>query len=97
MNFWKNSIFFMEPLSKDHPPTWFLFITPIFVTIIIPISYYIFVKKTYILKLIVDTNYPVYKFFKNKWYFDEVYDFIFVKGCKKLGLFFWKKIDIRLY
>jgi NADH-quinone oxidoreductase subunit L len=93
-DFWKNSIFFMEPLSKDHPPTWFLLITPILVTIIIPISYYIFIKKTHILKLIVDTNYPLYKFFKNKWYFDEVYDFIFVKGCKKLGLFFWKKIDI---
>ncbi len=95
-DFWKNSIFFKEPLSQDHPPTWFLFITPILVTIIIPISYYIFVKKTYILKLIVETNYPVFKFFKNKWYFDDLYDFLFVKGCKKLGLFFWKKIDIRL-
>ena len=44
----------MEPLSQDHPPTWFLLITPILVTITIPFSYYIFVKKTNILKLIVD-------------------------------------------
>tara|TARA_B100001741_G_scaffold66272_1_gene52551 strand:+ start:1461 stop:3380 length:1920 start_codon:yes stop_codon:yes gene_type:complete len=93
-NFWKNSIFFIEPLSQKHPPTWFLLITPILVTITIPISYYLFVKKTIILKLIVDSNYPVFKFLKNKWYFDELYDFIFVRGCKRLGLFFWKKIDI---
>ena len=44
--------------------------------------------------MLIETNYPVYKFLKNKWYFDEIYDFIFIKGCKKLGLFFWKKIDI---
>ena len=94
-NFWKNSIFFMEPLSQDHPPTWFLLMTPILVTITIPFSHYIFVKNTNILKLIVDSNYPVFNFFKNKWYFDEAYDFIFVKGSKKLGLLFWKKIDIR--
>tara|TARA_B100000676_G_C17556044_1_gene569823 strand:+ start:84 stop:629 length:546 start_codon:yes stop_codon:yes gene_type:complete len=94
-NFWKASIFFIEPLSLDHPPTWFLLTTPILVTAAIPLSYYIFVKNTYILKLIVDANYPLFKFFKNKWYFDEVYDLIFIKGCKKLGIFFWKRIDVR--
>ena len=30
---------------------------------------------------------------KNKWYFDELYDFIFVKSFKNLGNFFWRKID----
>ena len=95
MNFWQNSIFFLEPLSKDHPPIWFLFATPIIVTLSIPFAYYIFIKKNDILNIIVNTNYPLYKFFKNKWYFDEVYDFIFVKGCKKIGTFFWKKVDIR--
>ena len=36
---------------------------------------------------------PVYAFLYNKWYVDEVYDFIFVKGAKALGDFFWKKGD----
>ena len=30
---------------------------------------------------------------KKKWYFDELYDFIFVKSFKNLGNFFWRKID----
>ena len=94
VNFWRDSIYFLEPLSQDHPPDWFLFITPILVTALIPLVYFLFVKKPSISKLLIETNYPVYKFLKNKWYFDEIYDFIFVKGCKKLGLFFWKKIDI---
>ena len=36
---------------------------------------------------------PIYTFFYNKWYVDEVYDFIFVRGAKALGDFFWKQGD----
>ena len=43
-NFWKNSIFFLEPLSQDHPPSWFVLLTPILVILSIPAAYYIFVK-----------------------------------------------------
>ena len=43
-NFWQDSIFFLKPLSTDHPPTWFLLTTPILVTASIPVAYYLFVK-----------------------------------------------------
>lgn len=33
---------------------------------------------------------PVWAFLYNKWYFDEIYDFIFVKGARALGDLFWK-------
>ncbi len=36
---------------------------------------------------------PIYLFLLNKWYFDEVYDVIFVRGAKALGRFLWKKGD----
>jgi NADH-quinone oxidoreductase subunit L len=36
---------------------------------------------------------PVYRFVLNKWYFDELYNFIFVKPAFWLGRFFWKKGD----
>ena len=78
INFWRDSIYFFEPLSQEHPPTWFLYMAPIIVTLSIPIAYYIFIKKTLIIKLFAEANYPIYKFLKNKWYFDELYDFIFV-------------------
>jgi NADH-quinone oxidoreductase subunit L len=36
---------------------------------------------------------PLYLFLKNKWYFDELYDAIFVKPAIALGRFFWKRGD----
>jgi NADH-quinone oxidoreductase subunit L len=36
---------------------------------------------------------PLYLFLKNKWYFDELYNVVFVKPALALGRFFWKKGD----
>ena len=36
---------------------------------------------------------PLYLFLLNKWYFDELYDAIFVKPALAIGRFFWKKGD----
>ena len=35
----------------------------------------------------------LYRFLLNKWYFDEIYDFIFVRPAKWLGRFLWKRGD----
>ncbi len=94
--FWGNSIKFLEPLSINHPPMWFILLTPILVIISIPIAYYLFVINKTILGELVKGNQSFYKFLLNKWYFDEIYDLIFVEFSKKIGLFFWKKIDVRI-
>jgi NADH-quinone oxidoreductase subunit L len=36
---------------------------------------------------------PIHAFLYNKWYFDEIYDFVFVKGARALGDLFWKGGD----
>ena len=36
---------------------------------------------------------PLYLFLLKKWYFDEIYDAIFVRPAMALGRFFWKKGD----
>ncbi len=36
---------------------------------------------------------PVYLLFLNKWYFDEIYDYLFVRPTKWLGRFLWKVGD----
>ena len=36
---------------------------------------------------------PLYKFLLNKWYFDEVYDVLFVRSANWLGGFLWKRGD----
>ena len=48
-NFWGESIKFLEPLSEDHPPLWFILLTPTIVTLSIPISYYLFLRDKSIL------------------------------------------------
>ena len=95
-NFWQNSIFFLEPLSNDHPPLWFLFLTPTLVILSIPIAYYLFVKNKKLPEQIANVNKPLYQFLLNKWYFDELYDALIVKPSKRLGLFLWKFFDIKL-
>ena len=95
-SFWNQSLFFLEPLSSEHPPTWFLLLTPILVTLSIPISYYLFVKNKKVVEGIVKVNQPLYKFLKNKWYFDELYEVIFIKSSKTIGSFLWKFCDVRI-
>jgi len=38
-------------------------------------------------------NAGLYQFLLNKWYFDELYDFLFVRPAKRLGHFLWKRVD----
>ena len=94
-NFWKDSIFFLEPLSNDHPPLWFIVFTPILVILSIPTAYYFFIINKKFTNEIVKGNLPLYDFLKNKWYFDEIYEYLFVRPSKNIGLYFWKKIDLR--
>jgi len=95
-NFWSQSIKFLEPLSTEHPPTWFLLLTPCLVLLSIPIAYYFFVKNKQLPDQIANNNKPLYNFLINKWYFDELYEVIFIKPCKKIGLFLWKFCDGKL-
>ncbi|MDC1170560.1 NADH-quinone oxidoreductase subunit L [Candidatus Pelagibacter sp.] len=95
-SFWGNSIFFLEPLSEEHPPIWFLLLTPILVCSSIPISYYLFIKNKDLPNSIVEINKPLYNFLVNKWYFDELYEILFIKPSKKIGLFLWKFFDVKI-
>ena len=94
--FWGESIKFLKPLSTDHPPLWVILITPALVLLSIPLAYYLFVKNKEIPNLFAQSNRPLYNFLLNKWYFDELYDFIFINPSKKIGLFFWKIGDIKI-
>jgi len=95
-NFWRDSIFFLKPLSTDHPPLWFLLLTPTLVILSIPLAYYLFVKNRNLPERLASINKPLYQFLLNKWYFDELYDVLFVKPSKKLGLFLWKFFDLKI-
>ncbi len=42
---------------------------------------------------VAEANRPLYLFLLNKWYFDEIYDAIFVRPAQALGRFLWKRGD----
>ena len=95
-HFWGESIKFLNPLSTEHPPLWIVLTTPILVILSIPISYYLFVKNKEIPNWFANSNKPIYNFLVNKWYFDELYNLIFVQFSKKIGLYFWKVFDVKI-
>ncbi len=92
-SFWLNSIFFIENISHDHIPLWFLILTPLLVIISIPVSYFLFVKDKKILDGFIEKYKKLYTFLLNKWYIDEFYEIILVNPIKKIGYIFWKKGD----
>ena len=94
--FWNSSILFLQTINHDHPPTWLLTLTPSIVILAIPISYYLFVVNKKIVANFVIKNKFLHQFLVHKWYFDELYDFLFVKPSKKIGIFFWKNVDIKI-
>ena len=95
-SFWNDSIMFLNPLSTDHPPLFIIIITPILVILSIPLSYYLFVKNNKLTDTIAQSNKFLYNLFLNKWYFDELYDYILIQPLKKIGLFLWKFFDLRI-
>ena len=92
--FWQDSIFFLNEITHEAIPLWFLLITPVLVLISIPISFYLFILKPKVLEEFKNTNLPLYNFLLNKWYIDELYEKVFVNPAKKIGSFFWKKGDV---
>ena len=57
------------------------------------IAWYMYLKNTKLPGAIASLNEPLYKFLLNKWYFDELYHYIFVIPARGIGKFFWKIID----
>jgi NADH-quinone oxidoreductase subunit L len=94
--FWSNSILFLNLIEYGHPPYWLILITPIIAVLSIPTSYFLFMKNEKFLRTLVQKNNFLYNFLLNKWYFDELYDFVFVLPLKKIGLIFWKKGDVNI-
>ena len=96
--FWKGALFTLpenEILEEfHHVPLlvkWSPFIAMAlgFVT-----AWYFYIKSPETPRRLAESQKVLYEFLLNKWYFDEIYDFLFVRSAKALGRFLWKKGDI---
>ena len=57
------------------------------------VSYLFYIRRPYLPVELANQQPLLYQFLLNKWYFDELYDFIFVRPAKRIGYFLWKVGD----
>ncbi|MGA0539340.1 NADH-quinone oxidoreductase subunit L [Neotabrizicola sp. VNH66] len=57
------------------------------------LSWLFYIKNPSLPKRLAAQQRPLYLFLLNKWYFDEIYDFLFVRPAKWLGGFLWRNGD----
>lgn len=60
----------------------------------IAIALTMYMKNTTLPKKFTDTFPALHRAVYNKWYIDELYDFVFVNPCKAAGRFLWKGFDV---
>ena len=98
--FWKGALFTgaeNEILEEfHHVPLW-VKLSP-FVAMLLGLltAWYFYIRSPETPKRLAEDHQMLYRFLLNKWYFDELYDFIFVRPAKWLGTFLWKQGDGRV-
>ena len=57
------------------------------------VAYVFYIQRPELPTTLARSQRPLYEFLLNKWYFDEVYDVVFVRGALRLGRLLWKGGD----
>ncbi|MGL4280141.1 MAG: proton-conducting transporter membrane subunit, partial [Albidovulum sp.] len=81
-------------LDDAHHAPWWVKVSPFVAMLIGFITAWVFYIRDPSIPGRLAAQQPIlYRFLLNKWYFDEIYDVIFVRPAKWLGSFLWKKGD----
>jgi NADH-quinone oxidoreductase subunit L len=90
--FWRASLF-VGAGREGELPAW-VELAPLTVTIIgFLIAFYYYILHPDLPRKLAARRGLLYLFLYNKWYFDELYDFLFVRPAFWIGRFLWKKGD----
>jgi NADH-quinone oxidoreductase subunit L len=95
--FWaKSTLAFNEHLMHaiHEVPLWVKLSSTIAMLIGLSTAYFMYIRSEDAPARLAATFRPLYNFFLNKWYFDELYDFLFVKPAFWFGRLFWNRGDI---
>ncbi|RWI27973.1 MULTISPECIES: NADH-quinone oxidoreductase subunit L [unclassified Mesorhizobium] len=95
--FWKASLFTLPEnhiLHDIHEVPFWVKLAP-FVAMLIgfAIAWQFYIRAPEMPKNLAAQHRGLYAFLLNKWYFDELFDFLFVRPAKRLGHFLWKTGD----
>jgi NADH-quinone oxidoreductase subunit L len=95
--FWKNAIFLAPDnhiLEEMETAPWLVSLLPTLMMLGgFGIAYYMYIAQPSAARALAEQNPILYRFLLNKWYFDEVYDFLFVRPAFWIGRLFWKGGD----
>ncbi|QKG71658.1 NADH-quinone oxidoreductase subunit L [Erythrobacter mangrovi] len=94
--FWSGSIFYNESLIHAMHNVPYLVKYAAFIVMVLGlfVAWLAYIKDTSIPGKTAEQLGPVYRFLYNKWYFDELYHYLFVVPAFWLGRQFWKLGDI---
>jgi NADH-quinone oxidoreductase subunit L len=96
--FWKGALFTLpenQILEEfHHVPLWVKWSPFVAMALGFVTAWYMYIKNPSAPKKLAEQQWMLYQFLLNKWYFDELYDFLFVRSAKALGRFLWKKGDV---
>jgi NADH-quinone oxidoreductase subunit L len=99
-HFWRGAIFLGEEnhvLHDMHEVPFAIVWTPTLMMIIgFALAWYYYIYNPSAAPALARQFDILYRFLLNKWYFDEIYDFLFVRPAKWIGRFLWKKGDVWL-
>ncbi|NVN86325.1 MAG: NADH-quinone oxidoreductase subunit L [Rhodopseudomonas sp.] len=79
--------------EMHHIPESVGFLPTVMMAVGFVVSWLFYIRRPYLPVELANQHQLLYKFLLNKWYFDELYDLIFVRPAKWLGRFLWKKGD----
>ena len=92
--FWRGALFAgpeNKILEEFHHVPWAVKLSPFIVMLLgLVTAWYMYIRSPQTPKALAAQHEVLYKFLLNKWYFDELYDFLFVKPAMRLGTFLWK-------
>jgi NADH-quinone oxidoreductase subunit L len=76
-----------------HVPTWVALSPTVMMFLGLGVAYHFYLRRPDIPEQLARQHEPLYRFLLNKWYFDEIYDFLFVRPTLWLGRLLWKGGD----
>jgi len=79
--------------AAHHVPVWVKWSATIAMILGFVAAYWMYIRRPEMPARLAGTNPGLYKFLLNKWYFDELYDTIFVKPALWIGRAFWRGFD----
>jgi NADH-quinone oxidoreductase subunit L len=79
--------------EAHYVPTWVKLSPFVAMLLGLAVAFWFYILNPEMPKRLAENQRPLYLFLKNKWYFDELYDVIFVQPAKWIGRFLWRRGD----